>query len=560
MYLLNTINFSLVEQLSDPEPYAILSHTWGKEEVSFKDIHDLPAARQKTGFSKIDGACQLARSDDFEYIWIDTCCIDKTSSVELSEAINSMYTYYKEAAVCYVYLADVSINDDPHKEHSQFRQARWFTRGWTLQELLAPSGSVCFYAKTWEEVGTRIGLNIVISAVTGIPCAVLTAQKVANEYSLAQRMSWASLRQTTWVEDMAYSLMGLFNVHLSIIYGEGWASFRRLQLEIMKSSSDRSILAFGFASSNRCSSSAIADSPAEFENCGDIAVLNDDLEDSVLADPERPHYTMTNNGLQISLPLLECGSRDRVDAALGGWAHHIPRNMGRSRQARGPGPTRFYFPKGTFTLVCIPLIFKNGAHYARAGGAYHRRAQVADLAYGGNRRQVFIEVRDPPAQMLASPLAGKYKVRIRTIQGPVTVTAIQYNNEDAAEPRLFDSETTSAVATEVIRHTAAIMIQFQIVETARSFHVVMGTTDPSCRQVWFEIIPEHDSPLLETVLAANLDKLTSVPRDRLSKYIAPETGACVTIAVRRVDEGKLPSGEDTGVETPACFELTVAAK
>ncbi|RBA09112.1 hypothetical protein FPRO05_14352, partial [Fusarium proliferatum] len=141
MRLVNTKTIQLEFLADDNVPdYAILSHTWEQEEVLFQDMgHD--SAKSKKGYAKLESCCRAARENGFEYIWDDTCCIDKTSSAELSEAINSMYRYYQEASICYGYLADISTV-------SEIPNSRWFTRGWTLQELIAPR-SMIFFDKDW---------------------------------------------------------------------------------------------------------------------------------------------------------------------------------------------------------------------------------------------------------------------------------------------------------------------------------------------------------------------------------------------------------------------------
>jgi hypothetical protein len=124
--------------------------------------------QQMRGYSKIKGCCRQAVLDGFQWAWIDFCCFDKSSSSEISEAINSMFHWYRNAKVCYAYLSDVSSAAGIHSEEgSGFRRSPWFTRGWTLQELLAP-GHVTFYGVDWVEIGTRSSLDIVISRITGI--------------------------------------------------------------------------------------------------------------------------------------------------------------------------------------------------------------------------------------------------------------------------------------------------------------------------------------------------------------------------------------------------------
>lgn len=249
MYLLNTSTFQLHRFLSDDvPPYVILSHTWGDDEVLFQDLgqHDY---QQSKGFSKIDRCCALARSDGWKWAWIDSCCIDQKSSAELSEAINSMYRWYKDAVVCYAYLADISVsvgavagrttNYQPPKK--KLRESRWFRRGWTLQELLAPE-FVISYDRDWIDVGTKHSLQHLLSDATGIDTDHLFEPGPA---SAAAKMSWASSRETTRPEDIAYSLLGLFDLNMPLLYGEGAIkAFERLEHEVIRSGDDESIFAW----------------------------------------------------------------------------------------------------------------------------------------------------------------------------------------------------------------------------------------------------------------------------------------------------------------------------
>jgi len=220
-------------------PYAILSHTWGPadEEVSLRDILD-NTGKNKAGFSKIEFCRRRATSDDLQYFWIDTCCIDKSSSAELTEAINSMFHWYQRAARCYVFLSDVSENDlDLEKADSHYktalRQSRWFSRGWTLQELIAPV-TVDFFSQEGARLGDKKTLEKEITEVTGIDSLALQGHPLHN-FRIADRMSWAAKRTTTREEDNAYCLLGIFDVHMPLIYGEGKKAFNRLNEEINKS-------------------------------------------------------------------------------------------------------------------------------------------------------------------------------------------------------------------------------------------------------------------------------------------------------------------------------------
>jgi hypothetical protein len=224
-------------------PYAILSHVWTTEEVSFQQMTGIqPLPEESLGYRKIVDFCARAKNEGFEYAWIDTCCIDKTSSAELSEAINSMFQWYRKSEACYVYLSDVASAENPVSQGSSFRRSRWFTRGWTLQELLAPH-EVIFLADDWCEIGTKASLSITISHITHIDVVTLT-KHTWSHVSIAMIMSWASMRQTTRVEDQAYSLLGLFDVNMPLIYGEGRKAFYRLQVEIMKFTNDDSLFAW----------------------------------------------------------------------------------------------------------------------------------------------------------------------------------------------------------------------------------------------------------------------------------------------------------------------------
>ncbi|THU97108.1 HET-domain-containing protein [Dendrothele bispora CBS 962.96] len=300
MRLLNTKTFLLQEFYTDVPPYAILSHTWGKREVTFQDMQNTDAIKTRedlqAGWGKVKKACEHAQNYSFEWIWIDSCCINKESSAELSEALNSMYQYYEDAEVCYVYLSDVSGKEDPRDPSSTFRVSRWFKRGWTLQELLAPS-HVIFLDKNWADLGTRQSLRDAISAIALIPVEVFEGKDIA-EFSIAQRMSWAAFRETTRPEDQAYSLMGIFGVNMPPIYGEGGPkAFMRLQQEIIKISDDRSIFAWVAPIGQTELRGLLARSPYEFRASGDVSVS------ATVPDVQHSLYSFGNNGLRIHLPL-----------------------------------------------------------------------------------------------------------------------------------------------------------------------------------------------------------------------------------------------------------------
>ncbi|KAH8671533.1 heterokaryon incompatibility protein-domain-containing protein [Xylariales sp. PMI_506] len=252
MWLINCQTLELEEFLQDVPSYAILSHTWGDEEATFG--YDLRAGAGKAGAQKIQAACRTALAAGLRYCWVDTICIDKKSSAELSEAINSMFAWYRGSQVCYVHLVDFTLRDHasgtvtpgtpaPPSFKDAIAKCRWITRGWTLQELIAPA-NVEFYDRLWQPIGDKSSLRDMLSEITGIENPVLSGAKPCEDVLVGRRMSWAAARTTTRREDMAYCLLGIFGVNMPLIYGEGDRAFLRLQEEIMKQSNDLSILSW----------------------------------------------------------------------------------------------------------------------------------------------------------------------------------------------------------------------------------------------------------------------------------------------------------------------------
>ena len=249
-----------------PDPrairYAILSHVWAKPdrknpakyrpEQTYEEIvkleQDIPLDQPILDklSPKIQGACKIAREHDFNYIWIDSGCIDKSSSAELSEAINSMFEWYRHANICYALLEDVEEESIARAERptSSFRNSKWFKRGWTLQELLAPR-NVLFLSRLFKVIGTKAELADVIADVTFIRREVLLDEFKLEDAPVSERMSWASRRETTREEDEAYCLLGIFGIQMSPIYGEGRYAFIRLQEEILRQTADPTILTWG---------------------------------------------------------------------------------------------------------------------------------------------------------------------------------------------------------------------------------------------------------------------------------------------------------------------------
>ena len=224
----------------DPPLYAILSHSWTEgQEVTYNELV-AGTGKDKTGYAKICFCGGRAAADGLQYFWVDTCCIDKSTSDELSTAINSMFRWYQRASKCYVYLSDVFVPEEVTDAEAfrimweeAFRRSRWFMRGWTLQELLAPA-TVEFFSKEGKRLGSRISLEQEIHEITKIPIRVLRGKSL-TEFSVEERMTWAAKRTTTLKEDKVYCLLGIFGVFLSLIYGEGEAyATLRLRDEIQR--------------------------------------------------------------------------------------------------------------------------------------------------------------------------------------------------------------------------------------------------------------------------------------------------------------------------------------
>lgn len=341
MRLLSTFTFQLCTFVSsETRPdYAILSHCWDDDEVVFSDIQDLARARAHPSWLKVERACTAARAQGYDWLWLDTCCIDKSSSAELSEALNSMFTWYGRAGLCLAYLSDVG-DDDPHGSDSSFRNSRWFTRGWTLQELVAPGRSVVFLSGDWTRIGSSPELAALLEQITNIDAAILLSDHPGREIakrSLARRMSWAAGRNTTRPEDRAYALMGIFDVNIPVLYGEGGErAFRRLQIEIIQHSYDTTIFAWGprgmpahtFARPNSDSGSRtswkyeceylwptgllLALSPDAFRASADLVRVSlAELPSALgIGMVDEPHFYYTHLGIRIPVPLCEVYSHE----------------------------------------------------------------------------------------------------------------------------------------------------------------------------------------------------------------------------------------------------------
>ncbi|KAK3400346.1 heterokaryon incompatibility protein-domain-containing protein [Sordaria brevicollis] len=292
MRLINTRTLELEEFVGSNIPkYAILSHTWENGEITFQDIQAKPLKNLvPQGALKVIKACKVAAQYGLDYAWVDTCCIDKSSSAELTEAINSMFQWYKLSTICLAYLSDLKVDE---LIQDGMPKCRWFKRGWTLQELIAPT-RIMFYDQGWNERGSKKELSSLLVKITRIDLDILLDPSKIYTIPVGKRMSWAADRQTTRIEDRAYSLLGIFDINMPLIYGEGSKAFTRLQEEIVRRTNDVSI----FAWQSRDSSiwrGIFANTPDEFE-------LLSGLQDG-LTLRDGSEFFLTNKGLRIDLEL-----------------------------------------------------------------------------------------------------------------------------------------------------------------------------------------------------------------------------------------------------------------
>ncbi|KAK3686557.1 hypothetical protein LTR37_019696 [Vermiconidia calcicola] len=381
MRLLHTETYELVdvEELAEKPPYAILSHRWKGKEIVFKDLSSAPLspferrAESFKSFTKIKEACARAKEHELNYIWIDTCCIDKSSSEELRKELNSMFKWYHEAQICYTFLFDVTfsgrnermfdsnLKHRKEKENPRDQASEWFERGWTLQELLAPV-RMEFYDQHWKSMGTRD------------EHAVLPKTSVPRGERRGET-SWMAGRVTRDVEDIAYSLLGIFNVNLIPQYGEGHKAFSRLQETIVAGtgSFDESLFAWQLPDNGelKCYRKVkpqpekdpvesipkfedsnwglLAPSPDCFEQSTDVVILQDKLRSRIGAG-----FQTTHQGIFVTLPypkLLadECGKLEGDKSAKVGNT--------RSKMAGGRDQGPMYTAPITISQPQIDLIY-----------------------------------------------------------------------------------------------------------------------------------------------------------------------------------------------------------
>ncbi|KAL8351308.1 hypothetical protein RB598_006205 [Gaeumannomyces tritici] len=357
------VRMSVFSSETSTPPYAILSHTWVEgQEADFQEM------------------TRVMDSDQMH-----TCCINKSDLTELSESINSMFKWYKGAQACYAYLADLEADADVD---TRLRGCHWFTRGWCLQELVAPR-SLIFLDQTWATVGTRRVFKSLVVTITTIPVHVLHSAKDISEVlagtPIATRMSWAANGATARVKDLAYCLLGIFDVNMPLLYGESSKAFLRLQQEIIKQSNDLSIF-FSWdnpgerAKSRNCRGnhggqspyrSLLARSPADFWpiiHCECAKVRGATLRG---LGAQQSSFTMENAGLFIRDAIMEV-----LKLESGGRCYALKiietQHPGQCKPLHNPDMYLFLekVDPGRFARLSYGFLGRYGAYEPRAPSGY----------------------------------------------------------------------------------------------------------------------------------------------------------------------------------------------
>ncbi|KAI0773745.1 heterokaryon incompatibility protein-domain-containing protein [Fomes fomentarius] len=516
MWLLRTHRAELKYFVSPPtynKGYAILSHVWGENEQTFQDIQAISARCAIFGINprrfvskKIRDACTLAERFRYQWLWIDTCCIDKTSSTELSEAINSMFRYYSEASVSFAYLEDVSRDRGGESvPEDQFLNSRWHTRGWTLQELIAPK-ELLFVSKSWEIIGEKAPTHLfsglvspsLVEKATRIPVKVLRGEVALTDFSIAQRMSWAAGRKTTREEDEAYCLVGIFDINMPTLYGEGRKAFRRLQEEIMRQNPDTTVLAWGLRctwreldevpldrlanDSELVKHTLFAESPSSFLGCSDISFRPwdvpeprwsqrlQDVFDQCYQTSGSITFTSAAYGASTELPMMMItGKQQHFRLAHLGWVagggylllllHPLPRGYG-PKDTYGvglPGPLVMFPGQPLYPrIVSIPFDFHDSTIGPQAIRLEWRKIT---LAYYATRPDV-IGIRTIPIVQpdsgTSSPSPGRnpdlelsskfyspfhYYARVEECEGEAHDSCFHFMESESSELRVLPSTT-----------------------------------------------------------------------------------------------------------------------
>ena len=314
----------------DKIQYAVLSHCWctaGENELPFHEIKNLTIdaadkLQKLDGYQRILGACKKAYDDGIEWLWAMPYCVPWGNGTDVSEAVNAMYRWCANSKRCYAYLHDVN-KDHPFIETS-INNSKWFLCSWTLQPSIA-CRDMEFVDCNWTKIRNKANMAPALSSITGIPEQALT-DGLPGPYnpcrpSVAQIMSWASKRETRRVEDQAYSLLGLFGVHLSVRYGEEEIAFQRLQEAIIKEyNNDHTI--FAWFDGVR-PGSVLANNPSCFLGSSDVIRLDPPVAFSsgfpataITQSKVHERFQVAKGCIELWPPVILNGSGNGVQAKL----------------------------------------------------------------------------------------------------------------------------------------------------------------------------------------------------------------------------------------------------
>jgi hypothetical protein len=487
-------------------PYAVLSHTWGDDEVDYHTFISKPEVKSGRGWAKILRTCKQAIQDNYNWIWIDTCNIDKSSSAELSEAINSMFSWYQRSAVCYAFLEDVHTGDISQELefHQLLRKARWFTRGWTLQELVAPR-KIIFYSAAWEVLGTKNTLGPMLAEITRVNERVLRNSAMVATMSIAQIMSWAAHRQTTRVEDIGYCLLGIFNITMPLLYGEGSRAFRRLQEELINRFDDQTIFAWSLSASLTPDTGEPDDRALESLLGGGVLALHPlafkdsgHISPKMQLDKAREPIAITTRGILIKAHLRRTKDPTRCDWLIPCSSTEYPNHVVSIPLRTPSSRTRRY----SRTAVGMESI-KYEHEVLMSEPSYKQIHLKTAVDYNPTPFSRICYLRSYPSYML-EPIEGLVVDLDKPDSVPLRKT---YYQGDIQNGRLWDPESwTVDLGVPHIHNGVALLFNF-VLAPVPSKYLAMSMTFPGPSLVMMTRHRAIDTtPLLDQILKANLYK------------------------------------------------------
>ena len=510
-------------------PYVILSHTWGSQEATLQDAVALAEAGERLasigqpgntnaleefvrtsrrvndlqGWHKIVSFCNAIRKrksslhDFVQHAWVDTCCIDKTSSAELSEAINSMFRWYREAVACFVLLEDFDISlrgfDASIVVGPDFERSRWFTRGWTLQEMLAPR-MLYLFDKEWRLIGDKDDLAPRLSRRTGIEEHIIRTGSMDGA-CVAQRMSWAATRDTTRSEDIAYCLLGIFDVNMPLLYGEGSRAFKRLQEEILKETNDHSILAWDASNKDKGIElvGVLADHPSQFHACSDLEAIEStsgrigithgdvDIRTSIIADGG------DRDGFGLAA-ILECRNSKDMASRIAIPIRSLPQ-LGLVPRGQKP-PARY----GRTHRDAYSLSIR-GPHPSRSAGIFLIKRDMTTRPSGRTIRRCWLHYEDirPWFQPVVSLLSGQWVESLAR-----SMTVFLPTSSDAHHVVMW-----GAIGAPILKGSTRLCVVVRIVPSQRCGSVSLHLINESDSEI--ETLQTHLSQMMQSMRYAGAE-------------------------------------------------------